>query len=284
MLAVNSQPVNAKILHSEKSLYRNIIVEQKGNKRCMVFGRMSRHPDKQSCIDMSNPEYLVFSYTKLVMASLDIQPNPNSILIIGLGGGTLPVSYESLYPTALIDTVEIDEAVVKVAEKWFKYKQTDKQKVALVDGRVFVKRQIRRNKQYDLVILDAFNGDYIPEHLMTEEFLTEIKQLLTANGLLVANTFSKNKLYDSESVTYQKVFGDFSYIHSVTSGNRIIYAQTHNNEIKLNALKNNQVIKKLEEIGVDLDEFRDRMRSRPDWDQTARPLTDQYSPANLLNQ
>ena len=60
---------------------------------------------------------------------------------------------------------------------------------------------------YDLVMLDAFNEDYIPEHMLTREFLQELKAVMTPNGTIVANTFSGTELYDHESTTYKAVFG-----------------------------------------------------------------------------
>ncbi len=284
-----SNGLDAKLLHSEKSLYRNILVEETQGKRCMIFGRRSRYPDLQSCIRFDNPDYLVFSYTKLVLAGLALHLEPKSILIVGLGGGTLPTSLEKLYPKAKIDTVEIDEAVVRVAKKWFAYEESNNQKVHIIDGRVFVKRQNRREQKYDIVILDAFNGDYIPEHLMTQEFLQEIHYLLNEDGLLIANTFSKNKLYDHESMTYQQVFGKFYYVHSELSGNRIIYApfKSENNDIleTINiSIQNKAFTTPLTQIGVDFDHFQRLLTNEADWNQSARPLTDQYSPANLLNQ
>ena len=54
-------------------------------------------------------------------------------------------------------------------------------------------------------LISYFNGDYIPEHLITKEFLTEAKGLLTDNGILSANTFSLSKLYAHESATYKSV-------------------------------------------------------------------------------
>ncbi len=152
LLILFSISTNAKILHSEKSLYRNITIEQRKNKRiCMVFGRLSKHPDYQSCFDPKNPDYLVFSYTKLVMAGLAIKMDPKSILIIGLGGGTLPMTLETIYPKSQIDTVEIDDAVLRVAKKWFNYQETNLQKVHLMDGRMFVKRQLNKGTKYDLI-------------------------------------------------------------------------------------------------------------------------------------
>ncbi|MFT5452071.1 MAG: spermidine synthase, partial [Enterobacterales bacterium] len=251
---------------------------------CMIFGRLSKYPDQQSCIDNENPHYLVFSYTKLVMAGLAMQPNPKSILIVGLGGGTLPMSFEKVYPNSKIDSVEVDSSVFNVAKQWFGYTESDNQKTHTIDGRVFVKRQLRNNKKYDLVILDAFNGDYIPEHLMTEEFLSEIKQSLSSEGLLIANTFSRNKLYHNESVTYQKVFGKFYYIHSQRSGNRIIYAKKNQTIYDGKLLKDTKILNQLISIGVDFNEFEKLLTNEPDWKENVRTLTDQYSPANLLNQ
>ena len=58
------------------------------------------------------------------------------------------------------------------------------------DGRVFAKRMGKQGIRYDLVMLDAFDHEYIPEHMLTREFLLEIKGLLTPQGVLAANTFA----------------------------------------------------------------------------------------------
>src|SRR5205823_8355450 len=72
---------------------------------------------------------------------------------------------------------------------------------------------------YDVVMLDAFENDYIPEHMLTREFLEEVKSVMAPNGVIVANTFSDSALYDHESVTYRAVFGSF---FNLKLGNRII--------------------------------------------------------------
>lgn len=277
-------PATANDLHSEKSLYRDIVVEEYGGVRCMVFGRHSIHPRSQSCVYQSKPEQLYFKYTKLVMAGLSLMPEPKSILILGLGGGTLPTSLERLYPESKIDTVEIDDAVVRVAKQWFAYRETPKQKVHVSDGRVFIKQQIRKKQHYDLVILDAFSGEYIPEHLMTREFLDEVRQVVNPDGLVIANTFSDNRLYHHESVTYQTIFGDFKYINARTDGNRVIFASPSKVSKGVNDKLESRVISHLTSIGVDFEDFKKQLTDKPDWQQDVRPLTDQFSPANLLNQ
>src|SRR5690606_35575889 len=105
------------------------------------------------------------------------KPEPSSILIIGLGGATLPVALHKLLPDAVIDTVEIDSAVVRVAQRFFAYETGPNQRVHVEDGRAFVGQAQRDGRQYDIVMLDAFDVDYIPAHLLTLEFLQQVRAI-----------------------------------------------------------------------------------------------------------
>jgi spermidine synthase len=144
-----------------------------------------------------------------------------------------------------------------------------------------VKRAIREKSQYDVVMLDAFDHEYIPEHLLTREFLEEVKSLLTPRGVLVGNTFSSSKLYDHESTTYAAAFGTF---FNLKAANRVVVARPAGlpSESELRA-KAQEYALVLRGFGVDAMELLPMITTRRDWDASARVLTDQYSPANLLN-
>lgn len=272
----------ARIIHEERSLYSTILIDQQGPVLCLQFS-VRRDQRNQSCINQRRPREMVFAYARMTMTSLLLEPDPERILILGLGGGTLPLALNELLPEAEIDVVEIDPAVVRVAREYFGFAPTEQVDVFAQDGRVFVKRAARRNEQYDLVILDAFNGEYIPEHLMTREFLQEVQSLLPPGGVLVANTFSISELYDHESATYADVFGRFYNLRTDETGNRVIIARK-------GPLPPREVLEqraealqpRLEPYGVDYDRLIDLMATETDWDPSARVLTDQYSPANLL--
>lgn len=75
-----------------------------------------------------------------------------------------------------------------------------------------------------MVMLDAFDEDYIPAHLMTVEFLERVRDLLTSDGLVVANLFMQSGTYARESATYATVFGDFYQLRAGLEGNRVIIA------------------------------------------------------------
>ena len=274
----------AKTIHQERSLYRNIVVSEERGRRCLVF-TIKRDDRNQTCKDMNNPKRVVFPYVRMTLSGLLVNPNPQRILVVGLGGGTIPVILAELYPEAEIKVVEIDPAVVKVARTYFDFEETSKLTVDVVDARVFIKRAKLRKLKYDMVILDAFTGEYIPEHLMTAEFLNESRDLLVDDGVLIANTFSTSKLYDHESATYAEVFGSFLNLKMPDTGNRVIVA-TRGNLPGDFALKSRakQMSASLETYGVQMEVFPRFMSRKIDWDESARVLTDQYSPANLLRE
>lgn len=285
LLAWPSQAqIGVREIHQERSLYRNIIVTEDSNRRCMRFTITRRTGQNQSCRFLENPEQLVFPYAKMTLSSLLVQDNPERILIIGLGGGTLTAVYSSLFPDAEIIISEIDEAVLRVAEDYFDFVETDNIKVDINDARVYVKRAGLRDEQFDLVIIDAFNGEYIPEHLMTEEFLQEVQALLPEDGMVVANTFSSSRLYDAESQTYHNVFGEIINLRMPNTGNRIIIASAQPLPSQQTLRERaQQWAKRLEYFGMDVMDYVPNMSTDIDWNTRERPLTDQYSPANLLN-
>lgn len=271
-------------IHEEKSKYRDIAVIQNGDRRCLLFN-VHRGDRNQTCMFVSEPDRLVFDYTRMSFAGLLLKPDPEKILIIGLGGGSLPLTFNDLFPGAQIDTVEIDDAVVRVAKQFFFFEEQDNMKVYIDDGRPFIKRASIRQQKYDYIILDAFSGDYIPEHMLTREFLEEVKSIMTDDGVLVANTFSTSRLYDHESVTYQRVFGEFYNFRLPTSGNRIIIAQLNGLPDQESLIEQAELLApRLEKYSVPLDEYPRRLSTRVDWDMSRRVLTDQYSPGNLLRE
>ena len=281
-----SVAAHSNVVHEERSLYRNIIVDETHDLRCLKFNTKSSQTS-QSCMYKNNPDKLVFNYTKLTFASLLVTDNPKDVLIIGLGGGTLSNVIHALYPAAKIHNVEIDPAVLKVARNYFNSIENDAVTSSVQDGRIFIKRAAIKKQKYDWIILDAFNGDYIPEHLLTKEFFEEVKSVLAEGGVIAANTFSSSKLYEHESATYHAVFGDFINVSRANRSNRIILAGVNSMPTEAQI---NQRIKalnpRLKKYDVDLKAISTYMQStknKQDWPANTKVLTDQYSPANLLN-
>lgn len=272
-----NQPLT--VIHQEKSLYRNLIVGNVGKYQCMTFGR---YHARQSCIYKEDPSHLVLLYTRALFSAFYANPKAKRVLIIGLGGGILPNAITEFKPGIYIDTVELDPAVIRAAKVYFGYKTDDRSKVYADDGRVFVRKALRDKKKYDIVIIDAFEKDYIPEHLLTYEFLQQIKSLLNTDGIVASNTFARAKLQDFETATYQRVFGEI-YAVDVDGGNRIILASSGSLPTPSKMLENGRrEDQALGRFGINSRWFESRLKNIKMLSATAPILTDQYSPANLL--
>lgn len=283
-LLLTTWPVSsaARIIHQERSLYSTILIDQQGPLICLQFS-VRRDQRNQSCMNQRRPKEMVFVYAQMMMASLLLNPDPKRILILGLGGGTLPMALDELLPEAQIDVVEIDPAVIRVAREFFAYAPSPRVDVYAQDGRVFVKRAAQRGETYDLIMLDAFNGEYIPEHLMTREFLEEVRALMGKDSVLAANTFSISDLYEAESATYAAVFGEFFNMKPNDSGNRIILDRPGELPDAATLAERARALQEpLKPFGVRLEQFLPLMTTAIDWNPDARVLTDQYAPANLM--
>ncbi len=132
-----------------------------------------------------------------------------------------------------------------------------------------------------MIMLDAFDADYIPEHLLTREFLQEVKSILAPDGVIVANTFSNSALYDYELVTYRAVFGPF---YNLKLGNRIIIGRNDGTSSDgRDQAQRRRSGSGVPARGTGSSFLLPLFNTGIDWNPNTRILTDQYSPSNLLN-
>lgn len=130
------------------------------------------------------------------------QDKPQRALVIGLGAGQIPMRYNQSGITT--DVVEIDETVIQIAAQHFGFVMPS-ERIHAMDGRVYLSRD---NGHYDYLLLDAFLSDQIAWHLLSIEALTQAKQHLSTEGLLVINILSTLGGDDIASVhnTLQQIF------------------------------------------------------------------------------
>lgn len=124
----------------------------------------------------------LFTYALHELARTRVE-NLRSVLCIGLGIGIVPSLFAQ--EGARVDVVEINPAVVPIAERFFDL-DASRMNITVGDGRQFLNRCTNR---YDAVVLDAFLGDSSPAHLMTREAFTAMRDVLHPEGVLVINCF-----------------------------------------------------------------------------------------------
>ncbi len=207
-----------KVLYEKKSKYNHIFVTEDGRGyRSLLF---EDDGDLQSVVKLGDPDHLELVYARVMTVGLAFVPKPKRVLIVGLGGGSIPSFLRKHYPKMEIDVVDIDPDVVRVAKKFFGFREDRLLKAHVADGRKFIEKC---KKPYDIVFLDAYGKDNIPRSLATREFFQAVRKALSPKGIVVGNIFSRysNPLYDSMIRTYQVVFEEL-YIFGVRDrGNKI---------------------------------------------------------------
>lgn len=145
------------------------------------------------------------------------------VAIVGLAGGTIARSYTALFGPIPIDGIEIDPKIVEVGQKYFDMNERNLN-IIVADGRVALASSPHR---YSVIGIDAFRVPYIPWHLTTREYLTEIRNHLTDDGVLVINvgrTRTDYQMVDAMAKTAATVFPSVHVIDVVGSLNSIVYA------------------------------------------------------------
>jgi spermidine synthase len=166
---------------------------------------------QESQVNLTDPDDLPMLYSRAMTIAAIYPQDVKRVLILGLGGGAIPTYLGRFLPDATIDTVELDPGVIDVAKKYFGIRETSKSRFFESDGRVFLHRH---SEPYDLIMVDAFTGSYIPFHLMTKEFYRLVRDRLTPHGVAAFNILPGTKLYDSNLRTLKTVFDRVDLYHS----------------------------------------------------------------------
>src|SRR5713101_6411283 len=182
-------------IYEKASHYNTIVVTEDSNGlRTLLF---ERGGSRQSVVKPGDPDHLELHYTQVALVGLALCEGPRRILVVGLGGGTLPTFLRKHYPAAAIDVAEIDPDVVDVAKKYFGFREDERMRAHVGDGRQFIENAVQAD--YDIIFLDAFGARDVPKQLTTREFLQITRRALKPSGGVVSNVWrpSANPLHDS---------------------------------------------------------------------------------------
>ncbi len=222
IIALASFAANAAgILYEKESIFGRVVVkEDEAGFRTLHFGSDGA---RQSVVKPGDLEHLELPYAKTAMAGLALSAQVRRVLIVGLGGGSLPSFLRRHYPEATIDVVDIDPEVINVAKQFFEFREDAAMRAHLADGRTFIEAV---RTPYDIVFLDAFGSESVPEKLTTREFLQSVRRAVAPGGVVVGNIWGPhaNRLYHSMVKTYYASFDEVAVLDVRGAGNKILLA------------------------------------------------------------
>ena len=139
----------------------------------------------QSRTSLLDPDRLSLPYTVGMTAPLLFRTIFENVLMLGLGGGSLLRFYHRLLPECRFTIIERSQTMVRVAGRYFEAPTRDSRvTVRTADARTAVAVE---PKAYDLVIVDVFDDQGLPDWVLQPEFCRDCHQCLAEGGVLLAN-------------------------------------------------------------------------------------------------
>lgn len=241
-----------RVVHQVRSPFQlvTVIDTPSGYRRLILDGRLDGMDPIQSEMDLSKPHELVLSYTRAMMAALPLADRKRRILLIGLGGASMQKFLHDLLPGTVLETVEIDPEVLRIARKFFGFEPDPNQIIHVGDGRAFIENA---KMQYDIIFLDAYGPDSIPYSLATQEFLEAVQSRLAEGGVVCSNLLTRNPRFWDMVKTYAEVFPELKRIDPPGTGNTILFAPLDRDGFTLEAwLRDAVAFEKVHPTGLDL--------------------------------
>lgn len=141
----------------------------------------------------------VYEYIGNARLGYALAKNPQNALVIGVAGGTQVEDLKQHFPEIIVDGVDIDQKAVDAGKRYFSLKDDERTNIIIDDGR----RALRSlDKEYDIILIDAFKGPGVPPHLVTREFFHELKQRMSGKGVLILNIVSNTNGENSRLLNF----------------------------------------------------------------------------------
>ena len=188
---------------------------------------------RHSYVDLADPEYLEFDYTKAIASVADaIRPAgaPVQALHIGGGGFTMPRYLAATRPGTRSTVLEIDGGVVALGRQRLGVDAIPGLTIRVGDARTGLQEQPR--DRFDLVVGDAFGGLAVPWHLTTREVAEQVRDVLAGDGVYAVNVidYQPDRFARAEAATLRSVFGHVALLGAPVTlageggGNHILVA------------------------------------------------------------
>ena len=190
------------------------------------YGTLSLHFDflaTQSEMLCDAPDELVIPYTQTMMGFLLFKPRPARIVVIGLGGGSLPKYCYAKISEASVLAVEIDPHVIALRNLFRVPPDDERFRVLCADGAAFVRNAVNC---VDVLLVDGFDANGQSAQLCTQAFYDDCFRSLTPGGILVVNFTVEDPNAGQSVARIRRRFGSAVVVTSQDCANRVVFAGT----------------------------------------------------------
>lgn len=148
----------------------------------------------QSAMRIKDPFALALKYTRAMMCFLLFNEDVKAVLIIGLGGGSLPKYLHAFCASIHITVLEINPKMIQVARHQFCVPDNDARLTVIEgDGLQYL---AENENTADVLMIDAFDSHGIPANFCSQDFFDQCAASLNNAGILAINLWQSDKNFD----------------------------------------------------------------------------------------
>ncbi len=259
-----------------ESLYNDIYVYKRPDGYMLLSFGARRLNYIESIVNPADEMELPAYYTQSMTVGTAYADKLESAAMIGLGGGRTSWYLHKSIPELKLTAVELDPQVVRITGQYFNVKPEPNFDIVVLDGRIYL---ARNHKTFDMILVDAYRGPFVPFHLLTKEFYGLIKERLSPGGVVVQNVEPSTMLFDAAVATIGAVFPNVDFFRS--SGNIVIVAYDGPRRKWDDVMRVAEERQEKYKFRYDLVELLER-RYQPTWNKSQKPLTDDFAPVEYL--
>ena len=230
------------VVFSVRDSYGDIVVVENERLRTLHFDSSAR----QSAISLNYPEKLELPYCRAMLSGFLFRPEPRSVLILGLGGGSLAKFMLERVGVLKVEAVELRKNVVQLAHDYFSLPRDRHLSINVISAEEFLLR--KTSVKYDMIFIDLFNEHGMAPALLSENFFDNCKNKLSSKGVLSINLWSGRKTPQLEKIKIRmrKAFGEQIYFLPIPRRGNVIAILLNFQSRRLNKEMQQQCATKLE--------------------------------------
>ena len=189
---------------------------------------------RHSYVDIDDPEYLDFWYTRRLAEATDLAAadgEPLRVVHVGGGALTVPTWVQTTRPGSDQTVFEIDGELIELVVDEFDRSTGPGTGLDVIAGDARQSLRDVPDDSIDVVVGDAFGSRAVPWHLATHEFVTDVERVLRPGGIYALNVIDGARLafLRAETATIASVFPHVAVVLSEGAaegrlGNSVIVA------------------------------------------------------------
>ncbi|MDR1311457.1 MAG: spermidine synthase [Burkholderiaceae bacterium] len=203
-----------------KPVYAPVLISESGGIRYLHFGTEWI----QGAMRLSNPNKVILSYAKSMLAWLLFVEKPERIAQLGLGTGALTKFCYHFLPRAHITAVELNPEVVSVCNTLFCLPPQGKRLSVLMRDAMDFVRDRKNHGVFDVLQVDLYDATARGPVWDTPEFYMACRHCLRKGGVLSVNLFGVSPCYERNKAALARAFPLVLPMPPCKEGNIVVLA------------------------------------------------------------